>query len=170
MKSKKASSNNSKTGAQGRPGAPRGAGKERATYRRPDLMGHISKEFGFCSVGEFSGFSSSSISLNGVSQIEDHLIDLSFQLVHFSRCFDSDKFCKIAVSCSVRNVPKCTDLSGQVHSHCVDIWEKLTYDREQSLLLTCCDLLPSTSDASNVGLTTHLSVNPNILGNSLHFV
>ena len=58
-------------------GAARGDSWGSAYHGCPDFVGHVSKEFGLCSVGEFGCFSGSSVSLNGISQVEDHLVDLS---------------------------------------------------------------------------------------------
>ena len=84
-------------------------------------MRHVGKEFGLGSVGEFGSLSGSCVSLDGVSQVEDHLINLALQFVHFSRCLDGDELCEVSISGGISDVSKSTDLSRQVHSHGVDI-------------------------------------------------
>lgn len=99
-----------------------GEGNERnVTYWSSDFMGHVSQEFGFRSVCKLGSFSGSGVSLNRVSEVEHHLINLPLQLVHFTRSFDRDQFRKVAISSGIGNVAKCSHLSGQVHGHGVDI-------------------------------------------------
>ena len=95
-------------------------------------MGHICQEFRFRPIGKFGGFPSCCISLNGVSQIEHHLIDLALQLVHFSGRLHRDEFREVTISCSVGDVAKGSDLSSQIHGHGVDIWMTLAKSKTLS--------------------------------------
>lgn len=87
-----------------------------------DFMGHIRQELGFCPVRKLGGLPSSSVSLNRISQVKDHLVDLPLELVHLSRCLDRDELGEVTVSCSVGNIAKSAHLSGQIHGHGVDIY------------------------------------------------
>jgi hypothetical protein len=96
-----------------------GGGKKRKKGERKggftwssDLMRHVGQEFGFRSVGELGGFSCSSISLDTVSQVEHHLVDLPLQLVHFPRGFDCNQLRKVSVCRCVGDVAKSSDLSS----------------------------------------------------------
>lgn len=84
-------------------------------------MGHVGEELRFRSVSELGGFSGSGVSLDGISQIEDHLVDFPLQFVHFSRGLDSDQLGEVSIGGSVRDITEGSDLSSQVHGHCVDI-------------------------------------------------
>ena len=99
----------------------KGEKRKRGFTWSSNFMGHIGKEFGFRSVGEFGGLPSCRVSLDRISQVEDHLVNLALQLVHFSRRLHGDQFCKVSISCSISYIAKSADLSRQVHSHCVDV-------------------------------------------------
>lgn len=86
-----------------------------------NFVRHVGKELRFRPIGELGGLPCSSIPLDRISQIEDHLVDLALQLVHFSGCLHSDKFRKVSISCCISDIAKSADLSRQVHGHGVDI-------------------------------------------------
>ncbi len=44
--------------------------------RSTNFMRHVGQELGFRPISKFGSFSSSGISLNRISQVEDHLVDL----------------------------------------------------------------------------------------------
>jgi hypothetical protein len=86
----------------------------------PDLMGHVREELRFTTVCELGGFPGGSVLLDAVAQIEDHLIDLCFQRVHFATGFDGDEACEISIHCGCGYLSEPTDLRGQIASHGID--------------------------------------------------
>jgi hypothetical protein len=83
-------------------------------------MGHVRQELGLGPICQLGSFSCSSVLLDGVTQIEHHLIDLRLQGIHLSARLDRDEPSEIAVHSCRRNLGESTHLRGQVSSHGVD--------------------------------------------------
>jgi hypothetical protein len=86
----------------------------------PYLMGHVGQELRFTAVSEFGRFSGGGVLLNAVAQIEDHLVDLRFQRIHFATGLDGDKACEISIHGGSRYLSEATHLGGQITGHGID--------------------------------------------------
>ena len=82
-------------------------------------MTHVREEFGLGSICKFSCFSSDGVPLDTVPQFRDHLIDFSFEFVHFAGGIDSDKLVKIAICSCIR------DLSERAYLRSYNILENV---------------------------------------------
>src|SRR4051812_7701124 len=94
-------------------------------------------------------------SMDAIAQIKNHLVNLLFELVYFTRGLDRDQLGKVTVGRSISDVAKGPHLRREVHSHSVDVRG---------------DLLPATPNACDIGLYAHLAINAYILCHSLHFI
>ena len=142
-------------------------------YYIPDFMRHICQEFTLTPIGQLSRFSGSRVLLDAVPQVENHLVDLRLQWIHFSAGFDSDKASEVAIHGCSRYLSKTSHLGRQIGSHGIDgksaggqetWWEY--YNQRGSYAR---NLLPNTLDISNFSLNAEFALSSDFPRNFFHF-
>ena len=80
-------------------------------------MRHIGQELRLRPICQLGRFPRSSVLLDTVAQVEDHLIDLGLEGVHFTACLDRDEPTEVAVHGCRRDLGETTHLGRKVAGH-----------------------------------------------------
>ncbi|KAH3665686.1 hypothetical protein OGAPHI_003874 [Ogataea philodendri] len=124
-------------------------------HRRSNLVGRVGQELRLGAVSKLGSLSGSSVSLNGLSQVQHHLVNLGLQGIHFSRGLHGNESREVSVRSGSSDLGKRSHLRGQVRSHDVDVGG---------------DFFPKPVNVVNLGLHTQFTVNTHILGHSGDFL
>ena len=78
----------------------------------PNFVTHVRQELRLGAVGQFGRFPGRRVTLDTVTEIRNHLVDLPLQFVHLARGVHGDEFRKIPVCGSIGDFAKGAHLRG----------------------------------------------------------